>query len=242
MFPLATLPVANVPSDLNSADPRTALRHVNTLMKNDLLRALNAIQSNGAHTLPGQPSFPAFLDYASRVCGVLELHLEGDQKFFTTKDPRVGGRSLFEVFGYTDTGYMPIAIAGVQALKEKIEGWKLNPAPYSPAVLTHEMAFAGPMVNGMKQHVAAIKEDALQAATSKEALVEMVEENLKWFTGQYTAEFLLPFVVAHHDLATTDAWPPIPAEAREALPELVKEHQDLWQFAPFHPLTGAKRA
>ena len=50
-----------------------------------------------------------------------------------------------------------------------------NPAPYSPAVLTHEMAFAGPMVEGMKQHVAAIREDALQAAISKEALVEMVE-------------------------------------------------------------------
>ena len=48
-----------------------------SLLQNDLLRALNAIQSNGAHTLPGQPSFPAFLDYASRVCGVLELHLEG---------------------------------------------------------------------------------------------------------------------------------------------------------------------
>ncbi|KAL1742358.1 hypothetical protein HDZ31DRAFT_66051 [Schizophyllum fasciatum] len=242
MFPLATLPLINVPSNLVSEDPRLTLRHINTLMKNDLIRALNSVQSTGASISHAHPTFPAFLDYATRVCDVLESHLEGDETFFNCKDPRIGGRSLFDVFGVADALHIAPAIAGIKALRDSVDGWRKSPASYSTGALTDALLFAGPMTEGMKKQVAAIRDDVLQKAISVEDMGAMIDENLIWFTGRFDAAFLVPFVIAHHDPATTTAWPPLGPEAVAALPELVTVHKDLWQFAPFDPLTAAKRA
>ncbi|TRM69224.1 hypothetical protein BD626DRAFT_473361 [Schizophyllum amplum] len=242
MFPLATLPVSDVPADLVSGDPRATLRHINTFMKNDLIRALNSVQSAGSRVSAGQPTFVPFLEYATRVCDVLEYHLEGDETFFTCKEPRLGGRSLFEIFGYANPTHAATATAGIQALKDKLSSWRQNPSSYSVSALTEAMSFAGPMAEGMKKQVAAIREDVLNKVISAEAMGDMIQENLIWFTGRFDAAFLVPFVIAHHDVASAAAWPPLGPDAETALPDLVQEHKELWQFAPYDPITRVKCA
>ncbi|KAI6007664.1 hypothetical protein F5J12DRAFT_829720 [Pisolithus orientalis] len=77
--------------------------------------------------------------------------------------------------------------------------------------------------------------------------------NIEWFASHSDMTFLLPFVISHHD-PNTSYWPPVQEQGMQALPVLLKAHEErvsvsmalfpfhalssrCWQFAPFDPLT-----
>ncbi|KIK09308.1 hypothetical protein K443DRAFT_651346 [Laccaria amethystina LaAM-08-1] len=250
MFPL--LPI--ISDDLASLDPRLALRYQNTFMKNALIRGLNIIYLAASTINDGEhPNFREFTEYAHMVCGMIKLHLRGDDVFFTT--PNSDGQTLTDILGEDCTLPSTIALQ-ISSLDEIIQRWNKCPSSYTPSELLDILEnVEEPIVTGMRKQVIlssqnrglffsssgqveSIQGEYLIKAYSEAQMRAMIEGNVFWLAAQSDISILLPFCMSHHDKKTSKYWPTIPAEGLAALPELVKAHPSRWIFAPFDPVTG----
>jgi hypothetical protein len=82
-YPLPLLP--SIPDDPENLDARHALPHLMALMKNTLIRGLNRVHACAPLINSGHPALPPFLDYVSSLLTHLNVHLEEDSIFFSTK-------------------------------------------------------------------------------------------------------------------------------------------------------------
>ncbi|KIY54007.1 hypothetical protein FISHEDRAFT_32358, partial [Fistulina hepatica ATCC 64428] len=223
---------------------RVYLQHVNAFMKNTFIRSFNGVYTNATTIAPTHGAFPAFVAYIASVSEVLRLHIEGDAKFFNTPSDRLGGKCLADILGLPGTGWSETQ-ASVEALKGKALEWKeaggISPDTYSATELIANLSFIQEMRNDMQAEIDCLDEDGPIMTVSDEDLKRLIAENLDWFASQNDVTFLLPYVIAHHDPAVTPSWPPMKSEATAALPEFVKQHEESWQFAPYHPLTREKQ-
>lgn len=71
---------------------------------------------------------------------------------------------------------------------------------------------------------------------------DLCPDAVMYFASQCDLPFLLPFILSHHDRATSKFWPPTTPEGWAALPAFMKVHAGFWDFVPFDPTTGAKRS
>lgn len=203
-------------------------------MKNAFIRALNHVYETSFQLQPGDSRVQHFIHYAKSAIELLRVHMEGDCLFFTTCTE---GQSLVEALGPTCCPDAEHVIEALVTLSDTLAKWMKNPNSYSADVLRDHLSFGHILVACMHAQIDYLSFHRLSATISDADLRQMIHTNVEWFASNSDISFLLPFVISHHDPSTSSYWPPIRKEGIEALPVLLKAHEDCWQFAPFDPLT-----
>lgn len=49
-------------------------------------------------------------------------------------------------------------------------------------------------------------------------------DDIAWIAQNSRIDYLVPFLVLHHDRSTNEFWPGLPEEAKSALPALIETH------------------
>lgn len=57
-------------------------------------------------------------------------------------------------------------------------------------------------------------------------------DDIAWIAQNSRMEYLVPFLVLHHDRSTNQFWPGLPEEARSALPALIETHAEYVLLLP----------
>ncbi|KAJ8521190.1 hypothetical protein ONZ45_g2099 [Pleurotus djamor] len=211
-YPLQALPTK--PEQIATMDhfsSRERLKLEMAFMKNVFAQALNTLHKVAPAVEASRSAFVPFLDYAGLTSAFLLLHIEGDGAFHR-HEPSENGKTIQSVLGNACNPPTDGIVGEVKKLQAMIETLR---------------------------KVAAIDSKKLAEQFSEEALNKMMFDNMTWFGQQAGVEALIPYIISHHDTATSKHWPCIPPEALAALPELVKKNSACWQFAPMHPTTKA---
>ncbi|KIJ65771.1 hypothetical protein HYDPIDRAFT_109780 [Hydnomerulius pinastri MD-312] len=231
-YPLPLLPSTSV--DINAIDSREALPCLMAFMKNTLIRGLNRIFAFSPQVSASDPKLAPFLDYSRSVIKLLDLNLQGDYIFFTSNS---AGESLEKALGPACNPDFIRVRDQLAALDDVLGEWIKNYSLYSVDSLREYLTFGPLMVSCMQSQLRALAFERISAAVSDKDLREMIQVNVEWFASQSDISFLLPFVISHHDPSTSPYWPTVHEQGTEALPSLLKQHQECWQFAPLDPLT-----
>ncbi|KAF8070374.1 hypothetical protein FPV67DRAFT_1016960 [Lyophyllum atratum] len=240
MFPLPLFPTVAV--DLEGMDSRSSVQHMNTFMKNTLIRGVNNIYQTAPH-VNNKSLVDPFLRYAIIVCDMLSLHLQGDQMFFTKGNAQ--NKSLVDFLGIT-APYATESSALQNILKhmlEKLHSWTKTPGAYSYVDLQLSLKVLGtPMLQSMASQRNALNKDSLMKFVAEAELRDMITDNLIWLASHSDMSLLLPFVLSHHDPATSEHWPNVAPEGLGLVPDFVHKDLACWGFAPIDPITRQKRS
>ncbi|KAI6046414.1 hypothetical protein EDC04DRAFT_2558078 [Pisolithus marmoratus] len=231
-YPLPLLPTLSC--DIYAIDSREALPCLMAFMKNAFIRALNHVYAISVRFSSGDPRILHFMQYAKSVVELLQVHLEGDRLFFSAD---FDGQALTDILGpdcYPDFSGVTEALITLGGV---LTQWIKVPSTYSASVLREHLHFGFSMVLLMEAQMKYLTFERTSAAVSDDDLRRMIHANIEWFTSHSDMSFLLPFVISHHDPSTSSYWPPVQEQVIQALPTLLKEHEECWQFAPFDPLT-----
>ncbi|KII95768.1 hypothetical protein PLICRDRAFT_34711 [Plicaturopsis crispa FD-325 SS-3] len=227
-FPLDTLPT--VADDLQTMDSRQVLPPLMALMKNTFVRSFNTIHCIAPLLDASDPKLAPFLEYIRGILEILCVHLEGDIDFFSGLDGVLQGPK--------DPRYIMERLSSfVHDFRRDVLAWMQDPSLYTPSAVEKHLDTAPVMVKLMRSQLEGLTYDCLESRMSNEDLRAKVEENMIWFAERCELSFLFPFILAHHDRGTSVHWPAVSAEAEAAMPTLVEQHSECWEFAPYNPLT-----
>ncbi|TFY78576.1 hypothetical protein EWM64_g5442 [Hericium alpestre] len=177
---------------------------------------------------------PHLLTYAAKVCDLLAVHLQGDAQFFMHP-------SLRKILGPACAPDISAVLGKVAQLRAAVDKWMKQSADFDGAKLVAALAFGDEVAGKMKTQVMAVDSKRLAAGMKEDELKQMMQANIEWFASQSDIVFLIPFLLSHHDRATSTHWPPITSEGRAALPGLVQQYARCWEMAPFDCVTGKKK-
>lgn len=236
-FPLDTLPVW--PGDLDAKDPFELVPQLMSLMKNTLIRGMNNIHQIAGEIGSSHPSFKDYLSYVSLFCNLMRAHFQGDSRFF--KHCTESGESLEVILSGACNPDTQIFQESLEHLRTIVQGYTENPAIYSAMSVRECLAFGPKMVKQMRTQIEAIRPEELRKHFSPHAIKEMVQESMKSLGDNTELAFLVPYIFAHHDPATSQYWPPSPEDGEAKLRAILKAYEGVWQFAPFDPITREVR-
>lgn len=235
VFPLPTFGV--VPQNVFRLDPRASLRILNSCMKNTILRGLNRVHEVAPLISPlDQRNFYAFMVYTGHVLTMLELHLDGDEAFFTN-DLRAED-SLLDVLGPHCVAKRPSLAEPLTEVQALVRRWTHDPFLYDAQVLRESLEFSDQLVRTFGRQLDAMSCQNLDGIIEPEVITMLLKENDEWLMGNGNPGIFIPYIMAHHDTTTNSHWPGLPAAGIVALPQIVAPFRDVWAFAPFDPLTG----
>ncbi|KZV71153.1 hypothetical protein PENSPDRAFT_415868 [Peniophora sp. CONT] len=231
-FPLAPFPVTS--ADLMTLDARVALPLEMSFMKNVLLCGLNNVVTRAPKFGSADPRAAVFASYVSRMLDVILIHIRVDKHFFTT--PMENGLVLTSVFG-------PACIPDSKGVCDKITRVRdsLKGGFDGKALVGKLGTFADELRALWQGQIAAVNVKALSAKQTDNEVRHATRNVVIYFASQCDPAFLLPFILSHHDRATSKFWPPTTPEGWAALPSLMKVHAGFWDFVPFDATTGAKK-
>ncbi|KAJ1305851.1 hypothetical protein OPQ81_010576 [Rhizoctonia solani] len=215
--------IAGNPTDLSTMNYVDAYRYDTAFMHNTLIRAFNQIGAKAMKVLPVE--MVNFAKYVDAFCETLRRHCEGENMIIF---PRLSIHTLLD--GEDNRA--------VLACLERIEQWVREavqlPEKADPIELVAAMEVMAPifMLN-MHDQPHHMSSSALQSALSGPELRALVDEDIDWIAQNSRMEYIIPFLVLHHDRSTNEVWPGLPDEAMNALPELVAANSECWQYAPF---------
>ncbi|KZT23597.1 hypothetical protein NEOLEDRAFT_1069281 [Neolentinus lepideus HHB14362 ss-1] len=232
-FPLDTLPV--LPDDLESMDPFTVLPQLMALMKNTLIRGMNNIHQIAGVINPLHPDLRHYLRYVECYCDILKMHFQGDNVFFTK--PVCSGKPLMVIISPACNPSTELFQESLEHLHKLVRNYVENPSAYSGSAVRDCLTFGPKMIEQMKAQIEAIEIDELRRHVSTENIISMIQESIDWFAENTDVAFMAPFVLTHHDPATSRYWPPITPDGQSKLPAVLKVHEGVWQFAPFDAVT-----
>ncbi|KAF8756717.1 hypothetical protein RHS01_04587 [Rhizoctonia solani] len=208
MHSLPTVPtVAGIPTDLSTIDYVDAYRYDTA--------AFNQIGGKALKVLPTE--MVNFVNYVDAFCETLRRHCEGEN---TIIFPRL---SSFTALDGEDNK----ALLGCL---ERMEQWSMrqhryalqHPEKADSVELVAAMEVMAPVFSSnMHEQVNHMNPPALKSALTGPELRALVDEDIAWIAQNSRMEYFLPFLVLHHDRSTNEAWPGLPAEAKNALPELM---------------------
>ncbi|KAJ8591599.1 hypothetical protein M405DRAFT_814116 [Rhizopogon salebrosus TDB-379] len=227
-YPLPLLP--SIPDDLENIDARHALPHLMALMKNTFIRGLNRIHACAPLITTHHPALPPFLDYVRSLLMHLNVHLEEDATFFSTS-------ALAEIVtseANPDTEAIRESIASLLSL---VSDWIKDESTYCSSILCDGLSFGTRLVAVMQVQIKVLTPALLSSIISHSDLLELITGSVGRIGEHSDMTFLLPFVLSHHDHATSTYWPNIHKDGIAMLPTLILGHPGCWQFAPFNPLT-----
>lgn len=228
-YPLPILP--SIPDNLEHLDSRHALPHLMALMKNTLIRGLNRIYACAPLVNVSHPALLPFLDYVRLVLTQLEVHLEEDATFFSAN--ALAGVAATEA--NPDTKTIRESIISLMSL---VAAWILDESDFCSGALCEGLSFGPSLVAIMQAQIRALTPTPLSSIISHSDLLELIRASVGRISERSDMTFLLPFVVSHHDRATSTHWPKIPRGFVEVFPTLILNHPGCWQFAPYNPLTN----
>lgn len=229
MFPLPLFPT--IPDDLESMDSRRSVQHMNTFMKNTLIRGVNNIYETACLVNNGKLAYD-FLRYAITVLDMLRLHIEGDQMFFIRRNAQ--DTSLIDFLGIAGSYASEFSVLhdAVKDLQQKLQSWTTSPETYSCMNVRHSLeTFAEPMLQSMASQRKLLGKDYMMKFSAEAELRDMITD----------MSVLLPFVLSHHDPATSAHWPSVAPEGLKLVPDFVNKDPMCWNFAPLDPITKQKR-
>ncbi|KAL0577756.1 hypothetical protein V5O48_004250 [Marasmius crinis-equi] len=175
---------------LKSQDAGAYLLCVNTLMKNTIVRALARILEIATATKEGG-EFQSFVDYIRITCDMLELHLQGDEMFFTSPSPSQRIK-LVDVLGASCNPRTPELQGSVEELRRKTEEWREAPGTFHSQCLDLLTRVSSTMLEAMSEQLIAVRSDALKSALGNEELQSMIHANIAWIGGNSDITVLLP--------------------------------------------------
>ncbi|CAE6346838.1 unnamed protein product [Rhizoctonia solani] len=192
--------------------------------QNSLIRAFNQIGAKSVNVLPVE--MVNFVKYVDAFCETLRRHCEGEN---TIIFPRL-------------SAFLPLDGKDNKALiacLERMEQWVREavqlPEKADSIELIAAMEVMAPVLRAnMHEQVKHMSPSALQSVLSGPELRALVNEDIAWIAQNSRMEYFLPFLVLHHDRRTNEAWPGLPDEANNALPELVAANSECWDYAPFN--------
>ncbi|GLB37334.1 hypothetical protein LshimejAT787_0403850 [Lyophyllum shimeji] len=240
MFPLPLFPT--IADDLEAMDSRQSVQHMNTFMKNTLIRGVNNVYDTASHVNNDRLAYH-FLRYATVVFDILRVHIEGDQKFFSTKNAK--GTSLVDFLGIADSyaAEFSVLYSAVQGMQKKLQSWIKCPATYSSVEFRKTLeTFSKPMLQSMTNQRKALDRGHMMKFCAEPEMRGMITDNLHWLASHSDVAVLLPFVLSHHDPATSARWPNVAPEGLKLVPEFVNKDPICWAFARFDPITKQKRS
>ncbi|KAF5345343.1 hypothetical protein D9758_008469 [Tetrapyrgos nigripes] len=229
-----TLPITA--EDIAASSARKHLLCVNGLMKNTLIRALNRILA----VVPSikfqcdDASVIGFMEYIAVFCDMALLHLAGDERFLKSTEQ---GPALIEVFGSESNPNVPHLREGLEKLRAATIGWKESPATATAQELEGLLGEGDELAKTMVRQWELMRDGDLGKDLEDETLGKMIQENIAWISGNSDITVLLPFILAHHDPATAEAWPQVTDEGLAEVPKMVELRKECWKFAPFDPAT-----
>ncbi|VDB95372.1 unnamed protein product [Peniophora sp. CBMAI 1063] len=231
-IPLAPFPVTN--ADLMTLDARVALPIEMSFMKNVLLCGINNVATRAPKIKATDAA--VFSSYVSHMLDIILIHIRVNKHFFTT--PLENGLVLTSVLGPGCTPDSTSVCDKITRARDSLKGafdgkalvGQLNTFADELRALWHGQLAA---ITGNVKALSAKQTDTEVRAATRNAVM--------YFASQSDPAFLVPFILSHHDRATSKFWPPTTPEGWAALPALMKVHADFWNFVPFDPTTGAKR-
>ncbi|KAF6760120.1 hypothetical protein DFP72DRAFT_1166382 [Ephemerocybe angulata] len=240
MYPLALLPV--VGDDLEKMDSRTALRYQNTFMKNALIRGLNNVYEYAGSIVDGNhKSFKEFMGYNQVVREMMQLHIDGDNLFFTTPGPNK--ITIDRILGgaWTSNPHRIKLKDQLNSWDKRVESWSKKPDTYRGSELRSLLdGMQDLVVKGLIELIHSVKPELLAKNFSAEEMQAMIDDNIVWLATKGNVLLLLPFCTSHHDRSTSKFWPSIAPEGLKAIPDMTKENSSVWSLAPFHPVKFTK--
>jgi len=93
------------------------------------------------------------------------------------------------------------------------------------------------MLQSMAKQRKALDKDSLMKFSAEAELRDMTTGNLNWLASHSDMSVLLPFVLSHHDPATSAHWPSVAPEGLKLVPDFVNKDPMCWKFAPVDPVT-----
>ncbi|QRW25181.1 hypothetical protein RhiXN_07130 [Rhizoctonia solani] len=213
MHSLPTVPtVAGIPTDLSTID------YV------DAYRAFNQIGGKALKVLPTE--MVNFVNYVDAFCETLRRHCEGEN---TIIFPRL---SSFTALDGEDNKAL---LGCLERMEQWVHEAAQHPEKADSVELVAAMEVMAPVFSSnMHEQVRKPHEPpALKSALTGPELRALVDEDIAWIAQNSRMEYFLPFLVLHHDRSANEAWPGLPDEAKNALPELMAANPECWHYAPF---------
>ncbi|CUA74179.1 hypothetical protein RSOLAG22IIIB_11013 [Rhizoctonia solani] len=210
-------------ADLATMDYADAYSHDTTFMHNTLIRAFNQIGAKAMKIPP--PEIIDFATYVDAFCETLRRHCEGEN---TIIFPRISAHTSLN--GEDN--------AALLSCLERVEQWVRDtaqlPEKADPTELVAAMEVMAPVFSkNMHEQPKHMSPSVLRSALSGPELRDLVNTDIAWVAQNSRMEYLLPFLVLHHDISTNEAWPGLPEMAKKALPELAAVNLGCWKYAPF---------
>ncbi|KAF8608044.1 hypothetical protein BDV93DRAFT_519115 [Ceratobasidium sp. AG-I] len=227
--PTSVLPGSS--NDLSTMDYLDAYYHDTVFMHNTLIRAFNGITSQALRIQPFE--IPPFSTYVDAFCETLRRHCEGEN---STIFPRLAS-------------YVPLTgadnLAVLEAL-ERVEEWVREavrvPEKVDLAELLAAMeAMAPRFTASTHDQVKFMSPSTLRPCIAGPELRGLVNDDIAWIAQNSKMEYLIPFLVLHHDRTTNAFWPGLPEEVKSVIPALIETHAAAWVYAPFD-LSGQPQA
>lgn len=227
--PISIIPAS--PNDLSTMDYLDAYYHDTAFMHNTLIRAFNGIIKQ---TLKIQPfEIPPFATYVAAFCETLRRHCEGENSIIF---PRLA--SHVPLNGADNLAVLD----GLERVEEWVREAVRVPEKADPTELKAGMeAMAPSFIASTHEQVELISPSTLRTCIAGPELRGLVNDDIAWIAQNSRIDYLVPFLVLHHDRSTNEFWPGLPEEAKSALPALIETHAASWLYAPFD-LSGLPRS
>ncbi|KAI0033457.1 hypothetical protein K488DRAFT_84898 [Vararia minispora EC-137] len=229
VFPLAVFPTTSV--DLMSIDARDALPYEMAFMKNTLLRGLNGAVAHGTSLSSSDASLKSFLTYVGELCGIILTHIEVDEHFF--RETKKRGIILEHVLGPSCVPDLLEVRESIAALKRFIVECLSNPPMYDGQTLLSKLDFAEKLRDAWGAQLDAVNPSRLIPSLDDTEVREMTREIIAYFTSKCDHAFLVPYILSHHDPATSMHWPQTTPQNWAALSQVMPKYAGCWDFAPY---------
>ncbi|KAA1478119.1 hypothetical protein DENSPDRAFT_658967 [Dentipellis sp. KUC8613] len=237
-YPLPMLPTSAC--NLAKLPQSHALPLEMSFMKNTIFRALNNLHELAPNVSSrDSKTRTALLIYTANLCDIIVFHVENDAHFF--KKPGEGGVVLGDILG-------PACMPDMQGLKERTKDLKamvdkwIKTGEYDASRLLAALTLGDELSQKMRQQVMAIDVHRVSTSVPEDVLHRMVQANVHRFASQLDIQFLVPFLCSHHDRTTSQYWPPMSPEGKQAMPDLIKQFRMCWDLAPFDCISGKRNS
>ncbi|KAI0041295.1 hypothetical protein FA95DRAFT_711223 [Auriscalpium vulgare] len=220
------------------ASPCHALPYTMSFMKNTLLVGLNNIHER-ARIDARDPRLPAFLTYIAGICDVLALHVKADERFFRARMQK--GKALADILGQGCLPDLRDVLVRVKGLKDAVNAYAKTPQRYDPARIIALLSFGDDFRRKLGTQITSVDVRVVANAVPADEMAAALKGIIEWMCTQSDITFLVPFIHAHHNRASSQYWPPMTREGWEVLPMMAKQYASCWELAPYKSTAFAKK-
>ncbi|KAI0262809.1 hypothetical protein BC834DRAFT_971872 [Gloeopeniophorella convolvens] len=234
MYPLPM--VTAVPVDLVSADSRAAFPYALALMHNTILRGLNQAHFLARYLHARDRRIAAYLDYVTGIAELAEWLLLAEDRVFGTR--RASGRTPREALGPECAPDARALLGDVRRLGELALAYYERRQDYDGHQIALMMSFGGELAARMQKQVDCLKPQRLAKVFTQDEMRRAMSKHARWFMSRPDHDFLVPFLMSHHNRAETMQWPFF---SRRDLHDMHRKEQtfvDTWKLAPYNVRNG----